>query len=176
MNRIRIAAAVFVVLGLAACAPESTQVEPDAKAAGTLAAAPLAPGGGGPTATATSASPTPTPTPTPTLAAPTPPVAPPPPLPPPPAVPTAVPPPRVPAPPVAPAPTRAPVPLPATSRPAPPVPPAQGGSCEIVSNAGNCYNDGQFCRKADLGRSTHDRDGEWITCKRDGTVNRWIAG
>lgn len=43
MNRIRIAAAVFVVLGLAACAPESTKAEPDAKASRTLAAAPLAP-------------------------------------------------------------------------------------------------------------------------------------
>ncbi|NUU20688.1 MAG: hypothetical protein HOV68_04095 [Streptomycetaceae bacterium] len=47
------------------------------------------------------------------------------------------------------------------------------GVCEIVSNAGNCYNDGQFCRKADLGRSTHAGNGEWITCVRDGDRYRW---
>ncbi|GAA3044714.1 hypothetical protein GCM10020229_64870 [Kitasatospora albolonga] len=80
--------------------------------------------------------------------------------------------------------TKAATPKPATTAPAAPrttapaapkttAPAAQ--VCEIKSNAGNCYNDGQFCRKADLGRSTHDRNGEWITCKVDGSVYRWIA-
>ncbi|MEU5431981.1 hypothetical protein AB0G73_01230 [Streptomyces sp. NPDC020719] len=39
------------------------------------------------------------------------------------------------------------------------------GDCEIVSNAGNCYNAGQFCRKADLGRSTHAANGREIYCR-----------
>lgn len=72
---------------------------------------------------------------------------------------------------------------PHTTAPAPtksrtPKPPAPGGTpstkatasthsgdCEIVSNAGNCYNAGQFCRKADLGRSTHAANGRMIYCR-----------
>ncbi|WP_262928568.1 hypothetical protein [Streptomyces sp. CBMA152] len=34
-----------------------------------------------------------------------------------------------------------------------------------MSNAGNCYNAGQFCRKADLGRSTHAANGREISCR-----------
>ncbi|MEU7731422.1 hypothetical protein AB0B78_40445 [Streptomyces sp. NPDC040724] len=45
--------------------------------------------------------------------------------------------------------------------------------CEIVSNAGNCYNAGQFCRKADLGRSTHAGNGRMIHCRLDGSQPRW---
>ncbi|MFB6619286.1 hypothetical protein ACFCV9_34535 [Streptomyces sp. NPDC056367] len=45
--------------------------------------------------------------------------------------------------------------------------------CEIVSNAGNCYKAGQFCRKADLGRSTHAANGRLIYCRMDGTQPRW---
>ncbi|MCY0947526.1 hypothetical protein [Streptomyces antarcticus] len=45
--------------------------------------------------------------------------------------------------------------------------------CEIVSNAGNCYNAGQFCRKADLGRSTHAGNGRLIHCRLDGSQPRW---
>ncbi|MGW4648287.1 hypothetical protein [Kitasatospora sp. NPDC004289] len=72
--------------------------------------------------------------------------------------------------------TKAATPKPATTAPAAPRTTAPAAQvCEIKSNAGNCYNDGQFCRKADLGRSTHDRNGEWITCKVDGSVYRWIA-
>lgn len=53
-----------------------------------------------------------------------------------------------------------------------PAPPAKA-ECEIVSNAGNCYNAGQFCRKADLGRSTHAGNGRMIHCRLDGTQPRW---
>ncbi|WP_330297016.1 hypothetical protein [Streptomyces sp. NBC_00503] len=47
------------------------------------------------------------------------------------------------------------------------------GTCEIVSNAGNCYNAGQFCRKADLGKSTHAANRRMIYCRLDGTQPRW---
>ncbi|MFI1103891.1 hypothetical protein [Streptomyces melanogenes] len=69
-------------------------------------------------------------------------------------------------------------PAPAPTKSRTPKPPAAGGdpstkatastrsgSCEIVSNAGNCYNAGQFCRKADLGRSTHAANGRMIYCR-----------
>ncbi|MDX2702775.1 PASTA domain-containing protein [Streptomyces sp. PA03-6a] len=46
-------------------------------------------------------------------------------------------------------------------------------TCEIVSNAGNCYNAGQFCRAADVGRSTHAGNGRLIFCRDEGSVNRW---
>ncbi|MEV7618132.1 hypothetical protein [Streptomyces sp. NPDC089799] len=82
---------------------------------------------------------------------------------------------------------------PASSRPAvtatpprvkPPVspslpPPRDSGdakptaACEIVSNAGNCYNAGQYCRAADVGRSTHAGNGRIIHCREDGNRNRW---
>ncbi|MFF3217134.1 hypothetical protein ACFYYB_41770 [Streptomyces sp. NPDC002886] len=90
-----------------------------------------------------------------------------------------------------PAPTKAPpqtrTPAPADAKPAPkpsrstakpPVasktpqePPS--GVCEIVSNAGNCYKAGQFCRKADVGRSTHAANGRMIYCRMDGAQPRW---
>jgi hypothetical protein len=37
--------------------------------------------------------------------------------------------------------------------------------CSIRSAAGNCYRAGQFCREADLGRSTTDASGRSITCR-----------
>lgn len=46
-------------------------------------------------------------------------------------------------------------------------------TCEIVSNSGNCYNAGQFCRAADVGRSTHAANGRMISCRDEGSVNRW---
>ncbi|MCP3759557.1 hypothetical protein [Streptomyces sp. TBY4] len=71
-----------------------------------------------------------------------------------------------------------PAPTPSRSAAKPPVasrtpqePPS--GACEIVSNAGNCYNAGQFCRKADLGRSTHAANRRIIYCRMDGTQPRW---
>ncbi|WP_328925483.1 hypothetical protein OG429_13060 [Streptomyces sp. NBC_00190] len=105
----------------------------------------------------TNASPSPTPPPSPSLA----------PSPSPTAVPSPSDTPDQKAPSTAPAPkrtTKAP-----TSPPAEPADPA----CEIVSNAGNCYNAGQFCRKADLGRSTHAGNGRLIYCRQDGSQPRW---
>ncbi|MFF3253075.1 hypothetical protein ACFYWP_19165 [Actinacidiphila glaucinigra] len=46
-------------------------------------------------------------------------------------------------------------------------------TCEIVSNSGNCYNAGQFCRAADVGLSTHAANGRRIFCRDEGSVNRW---
>lgn len=43
--------------------------------------------------------------------------------------------------------------------------PPKPATCSIRSNAGNCYKAGQFCRKADLGRTTTDANGRAITCK-----------
>jgi outer membrane biosynthesis protein TonB len=77
--------------------------------------------------------------------------------------------------------TKAPVPAPAptktveaphtTSAPAP----APAGNCEIVSNAGNCYKAGQFCRNDDLGRSTHDAGGRLIYCRMVSGKPHWQA-
>lgn len=76
----------------------------------------------------------------------------------------------------APAPTRAatqPAPKPTTKAPTTaPEEPAKA-DCEIVSNAGNCYNAGQYCRKADVGRSTHAGNGRMIHCRQDGGQPRW---
>ncbi|QIY95443.1 hypothetical protein HEP87_17095 [Streptomyces sp. S1D4-11] len=38
------------------------------------------------------------------------------------------------------------------------------GTCSIVSNSGNCYEAGQYCRNSDHGASTTDADGAGITC------------
>ncbi|WP_328739936.1 hypothetical protein OHA91_23285 [Streptomyces erythrochromogenes] len=83
--------------------------------------------------------------------------------------------------PAAPAATRTADPKPPATRTTKPVAPATTkasappakAECEIVSNAGNCYNAGQFCRKADLGRSTHAGNGRMIHCRLDGTQPRW---
>ncbi|WP_158844928.1 hypothetical protein [Streptomyces sp. NRRL WC-3742] len=83
---------------------------------------------------------------------------------------------------------------PATKAPAPPAPQpkvttakpptaaeppqtaaAAGGSCEIRSNAGNCYEAGQFCRSGDLGKNTHDAAGRVITCRMVSGKPHWQA-
>ncbi|MEV7725569.1 hypothetical protein AB0P15_12640 [Streptomyces sp. NPDC087917] len=72
----------------------------------------------------------------------------------------------------APAPSRtAPAPAPKSTTKAPAEPAT--ADCEIVSNAGNCYNAGQFCRDADVGRSTHAGNGRMIHCRPDGSRARW---
>ncbi|MFE0772650.1 hypothetical protein [Streptomyces sp. NPDC058861] len=128
-----------------------------------------------PAPVSTPAAPTPTPTPSPSTAEPTPTAT------------TATPPPTTEAPappkakptaepPAAPKATRAPKPT--TQAPAPkrttaaPTAAAEA-TCEIVSNAGNCYSAGQFCRKADLGRSTHAANRRMIHCVMDGDRARW---
>ncbi|AEW99704.1 hypothetical protein SCATT_p15110 (plasmid) [Streptantibioticus cattleyicolor NRRL 8057 = DSM 46488] len=45
--------------------------------------------------------------------------------------------------------------------------------CGIRSNAGNCYRAGQFCRKADLGRTTTDAEGRAITCGMESGRPHW---
>ncbi|MFF4367006.1 hypothetical protein [Streptomyces sp. NPDC001594] len=76
------------------------------------------------------------------------------------------------------APSQAPAPTRSASRPAAQPTtraaeePAQA-SCEIVSNAGNCYSAGQYCRKADVGRITHAANGRMISCRQDGGQPRW---
>ncbi|TWG00062.1 hypothetical protein FHX73_113928 [Kitasatospora viridis] len=40
-----------------------------------------------------------------------------------------------------------------------------GGQCSIRSNAGNCYSEGEFCRKSDVGQTTTDAAGRPITCE-----------
>ncbi|MFI2610394.1 hypothetical protein [Kitasatospora sp. NPDC018619] len=61
--------------------------------------------------------------------------------------------------------------------PTDPEPPAAaaGAGCDIRSAAGNCYEAGQFCRTADLGRSTHDAAGRVITCRMVSGKPHWQA-
>ncbi|MEU2925187.1 hypothetical protein ABZ636_09000 [Streptomyces sp. NPDC007251] len=52
-----------------------------------------------------------------------------------------------------------------------------GGSgsstCSIVSNAGNCYQAGQFCRSSDHGATTTTAGGTPIRCSYSGSAWRW---
>ncbi|MCH5670891.1 hypothetical protein [Streptomyces gilvus] len=47
------------------------------------------------------------------------------------------------------------------------------GTCSIVSNAGNCYSAGQFCRNSDHGAVTTTAGGESITCEYRSNAWRW---
>ncbi|MGW4896065.1 hypothetical protein ACWEQL_27995 [Kitasatospora sp. NPDC004240] len=62
-----------------------------------------------------------------------------------------------------------------SERPAPTAAPVPAGDCEIRSEAGNCYKAGQYCRKADLGRSTHDATGRLLTCRIVSGQPHWQA-
>lgn len=102
-------------------------------------------------ATETSVStPTPTPTPAPT---PTPPQAAPPQAAPPQAPPPQAPPPQAPPP----------------QAPPPPPPPVPAG-CYPLTNAGNCYEPGEFCRNSDHGTTGRAGNGEAIICRNS---NGW---
>ncbi|MER6731857.1 hypothetical protein [Streptomyces puniciscabiei] len=50
---------------------------------------------------------------------------------------------------------------------------SDSGTCSIVSNAGNCYRAGQFCRGSDHGATTTDASGTAITCSSSGSAWRW---
>ncbi|BCL26069.1 hypothetical protein ACFFS2_16060 [Streptomyces aurantiacus] len=52
-----------------------------------------------------------------------------------------------------------------------------GGSstCSIVSNSGNCYQAGQFCRNSDHGASTTTAGGARITCTYSANAWRWAS-
>lgn len=47
------------------------------------------------------------------------------------------------------------------------------GTCSIVSNSGNCYSAGEFCRNSDHGAATTDASGTPITCSPSGSRWRW---
>jgi hypothetical protein len=71
----------------------------------------------------------------------------------------------------------APPPVPAQTTPAaapPPPPPASAApvSCQPLTNGGNCYEPGEFCRNADHGASGVAGNGEAITCE-DNDGWRW---
>ncbi|WP_268985053.1 hypothetical protein [Streptomyces sp. CC228A] len=68
------------------------------------------------------------------------------------------------------APLPPPAPAPESTRSADPAPLSAGGSGStecgpILSNAGNCYKAGQYCRKADVGRSTVAANGRTTHCR-----------
>ncbi|MCX4910963.1 hypothetical protein [Streptomyces sp. NBC_00878] len=47
------------------------------------------------------------------------------------------------------------------------------GTCSIVSNSGNCYSAGQFCRNSDHGADTTTADGTKIKCAYSSNAWRW---
>lgn len=47
------------------------------------------------------------------------------------------------------------------------------GTCSIVSNAGNCYQAGQFCRNSDHGSLTTTASGARIRCSYSANAWRW---
>ncbi|AZS86275.1 hypothetical protein AB0465_10520 [Streptomyces griseoviridis] len=49
------------------------------------------------------------------------------------------------------------------------------GTCSIVSNAGNCYSAGQFCRNSDHGAVTSTASGTTIKCVYSANAWRWTA-
>ncbi|MCP9985405.1 hypothetical protein LUX01_00535 [Streptomyces sudanensis] len=48
------------------------------------------------------------------------------------------------------------------------------GTCSIVSNSGNCYKAGQFCRNSDHGADTTTAGGTRITCTYSANAWRWV--
>lgn len=49
----------------------------------------------------------------------------------------------------------------------------RSGTCSIVSNSGNCYRAGQFCRNSDHGARTTTASGAPITCVHRSNAWRW---
>ncbi|WP_369260770.1 hypothetical protein [Streptomyces sp. R35] len=47
------------------------------------------------------------------------------------------------------------------------------GTCSIVSNSGNCYSAGQFCRNSDHGSLTTTASGATIKCAYSSNAWRW---
>ncbi|MGW1893931.1 hypothetical protein ACWCP6_27305 [Streptomyces sp. NPDC002004] len=50
---------------------------------------------------------------------------------------------------------------------------SNAGACSIVSNAGNCYQAGQFCRNSDHGARTTTASGARIRCSYSANAWRW---
>jgi hypothetical protein len=63
---------------------------------------------------------------------------------------------------------------PQTTAAAAAAPPAAPASCRPLTNAGNCYEPGEYCRNADHGTSGVAGDGDAITCE-DNDGWRWEA-
>jgi hypothetical protein len=59
---------------------------------------------------------------------------------------------------------------PVTPAPPPPTSSTVGASCHPLTNSGNCYEPGEFCRKSDHGVTGVAGDGERITCENN---NGW---
>jgi hypothetical protein len=49
------------------------------------------------------------------------------------------------------------------------------GTCSIVSNSGNCYSAGQFCRNSDHGATTTTAAGTKIKCAYSSNAWRWTS-
>jgi hypothetical protein len=82
---------------------------------------------------------------------------------------------RRPAPPASKPPAPKPPPPPPVSNkppPPPPPPPAPKASCHPLTNGGNCYEPGEFCRDSDHGVTGLAGDGKLITCE-DNDGWRW---
>ncbi|WP_019549233.1 hypothetical protein [Streptomyces sulphureus] len=47
------------------------------------------------------------------------------------------------------------------------------GSCTLVSNSGNCYSAGQYCRNSDHGATTTNEAGRTIKCTYSSNAWRW---
>lgn len=69
--------------------------------------------------------------------------------------------------------THAPAPA-VTHAPAPATTSAPAG-CSPTTPSGNCYRAGEFCPAADQGMSGVAGNGAAITCKSDGSRDRWLA-
>lgn len=147
MNRTRIASALVAGLAaavLTACGPGTSDTAAPRISTTTPAAT-----------TTTDAPPSPSPTP-----------------------PTTTPPTTPPATPTTTAPTTAPA-VHHTTAPAPhhttakPKPKPASKTCSIKSSSGNCYKAGQFCRNADLGKTTTDANGRSITCRMKSGKPHW---
>ena len=52
---------------------------------------------------------------------------------------------------------------------------AVAAACSITTPSGHCYAAGEFCSKAEFGRSTTAADGEAISCVQDGQYRRWLG-
>ncbi|MEU5346842.1 hypothetical protein AB0H18_39520 [Streptomyces sp. NPDC020766] len=49
------------------------------------------------------------------------------------------------------------------------------GTCSVVSNSGNCYSAGQFCRNSDHGATTTTAAGARIKCAFSAKAWRWTS-
>jgi cardiolipin synthase len=61
-----------------------------------------------------------------------------------------------------------------TATPAPSTPPSKPASCHPLSDGGNCYDPGEYCRDDDHGAHGVAGDGKSITCEDDDGW-RWVA-